>query len=120
MAHKTSSPKSVKNHKKRTKPDDGHLNQTHKSKRSKRTKPDQGYIRIDSGIDLNNISMSNLLDKCKGLLIGAGIGDSIGSFLEFKKGIPVLSDVNLAMKMPGGATFRNPENQVDKSQMIQN
>ena len=60
--------------------------------------------QLSSGIDLNTIEYNNLLDACYGLCIGAGIGDSIGSYLEFSEGNNSENIINFAMTMPGEGT----------------
>ena len=40
-----------------------------------------------------------------GAMLGAFTGDSLGSFLEFKRGSQSVNQVKLAMSMPGGATW---------------
>ena len=44
----------------------------------------------------------NYLDKCYGLLLGAGLGDNLGSFVEFTKKEQENFKVEMAMKMNGG------------------
>ena len=38
-------------------------------------------------------------------MIGAFIGDSLGSYLEFKQGVQKEEKVDEGMKMPGGGTW---------------
>ena len=40
-----------------------------------------------------------------GSILGAFIGDSIGSYVEFKTGMIDHDDVRLALTMPGGGTW---------------
>jgi ADP-ribosylglycohydrolase len=49
--------------------------------------------------------------RAYGCIMGAFIGDSIGSYLEFKKDIPEHL-LNVAMKMPGGGPFQVAPGQV--------
>ena len=39
-------------------------------------------------------------------MLGAFIGDSIGSYTEFKTGVIDPNDVRLALTMPGGGTWK--------------
>ena len=47
-----------------------------------------------------------LLDRAYGVCIGAAIGDSIGSFCEFRKTEIDKQELDEAMTMPGGGTWR--------------
>ena len=60
-----------------------------------------------SNIDLNKINKKGLLDASYGLVIGAGIGDSIGSYLEFSGATHNKQKLDLVMSMPGGGTWGN-------------
>ena len=41
-----------------------------------------------------------------GSMLGAFIGDSIGSFVEFKRGVIPRNEVDLALTMPGGGPWK--------------
>eukprot|EP01083_Nonionella_stella_P001049 3032_1 len=58
-----------------------------------------------SRVDLNTIKAENVLNYSYGLVIGAGIGDSTGSYLEFTHGNHKPEVIDLAMTMPGGGTW---------------
>ena len=61
--------------------------------------------QLSSGIDLATIEYNNLLNASYGLVIGAGIGDSLGSYLEFSSGNSLEEVIDAAMTMPGGGTW---------------
>ena len=44
--------------------------------------------------------------------MGAFIGDSIGSYLEFKRGTQQISDAKKALQMPGGGYWRLQPGQI--------
>eukprot|EP01083_Nonionella_stella_P202776 740492_1 len=46
-----------------------------------------------------------LIDRAYGCVIGAAIGDSIGSFCEFRKSRIDEDELDQAMEMPGGGTW---------------
>jgi len=47
-------------------------------------------------------------ERAKGCIYGAFIGDSLGSYREFKErdDDPESKDMNFCMKMPGGGPFK--------------
>lgn len=66
-----------------------------------------------------SISSKEMVDRAHGTIFGAFIGDSIGSYLEFLKS-PKPSEVEKAMKMPGGGTafnFLQPGQVTDDSEL---
>jgi ADP-ribosyl-[dinitrogen reductase] hydrolase len=64
-------------------------------------------VKLNIPPEINN----DYTRRAYGCILGAFIGDSIGSFLEFKKDIPDHL-LNLAMKMPGGGPFQVAQGQV--------
>ena len=68
-------------------------------------------------------SRSDEVDNfCRGAILGAFLGDSIGSFLEFrpvsKSGRHTLSDIDKALSLPGGGAHKVASGQItDDSEM---
>ena len=57
--------------------------------------------------DINDIE-----DRSYGCMLGAFIGDSIGQYLEFEKGVQKKEKVDLGMSMPGGGTWNLAPGQI--------
>ena len=55
---------------------------------------------------------ASLTDRAFGTILGAFIGDSCGSFLEFYKNTINESGMNICMSMPGGGPHKVGEGQV--------
>ena len=55
--------------------------------------------------DLSSLSQDSLLNQSYGLVLGAAIGDSLGSYLEFSRGGSKSEVIDHAMSMPGGGTW---------------
>ena len=53
---------------------------------------------------LKIINAEDFLNRAKGSILGAFVGDSIGSYLEFKKTV-TSEDADKALNMPGGGPF---------------
>ena len=68
-------------------------------------KPKKQAKQLSSGIDLTTINYNNLLDASYGLVIGAGIGDSLGSYREFTSETSQSDVIDYVMTMPGGGTW---------------
>ena len=54
---------------------------------------------------LKNLELTTSQDRSFGSILGAFIGDSLGSYLEFKLGIQKDEKVEEGMKMEGGGTW---------------
>eukprot|EP01083_Nonionella_stella_P258928 884428_1 len=75
--------------------------QTNDTSESKQT----NEVPLSSSIDPTNLHLINICNYAYGLCIGAGIGDSLGSYLEFSNGNSLSEVIDHAMTMPGGGTW---------------
>eukprot|EP01084_Bolivina_argentea_P138403 243658_1 len=68
--------------------------------------PDNEAKSTDNESDyVTSFPKDPLLDRAYGVCIGAAIGDSLGSFCEFRKTGISKEEVDTAMTMPGGGTW---------------